>query len=119
MGGYCGWVDITLIVNPLHSPTFMIKIQLKMKLQVGPECGNVLDTFRNVPKTFKQLSNTFQTYARHLPDIFHTPFRHLSVNLPTAPDSFHTPTQKAIVYKISAIRLVRGARAYTQRIKGL
>ena len=95
-----GWVDTTLIIKPLHSPTFMIKSQLKLKLQVGPECGNILDTFRNIPKTFKQLKNTFQTYARHLLKIFHTPFRHLSVILPTAPESFHTLTQKAIVYKI-------------------
>ena len=121
MSGWVGGlVDIPIIINPLHTPNFMIKIQLKLILQVGPECGNILDTFRNFPKTFKQLKNTFQTYARHLPNIFHTPFRHLSVILPTAPNSFHTPTQKAIiVYKISAIRRVRGVRAYNQSIKGL
>ena len=92
-----------------------------MKFQVGPECGNILDTLRNIPKTFKQLKNTFQTYARHLLDIFHTPFRHLSVILPTAPDSFHTASipHKAIVYKMSIIRWVGGGRAYNQRIKGL
>ena len=81
------------------------------------------------PWHFKKLSRNFQTtYERHLPNIFPTPSRylsqksrHLSVILPTPDNSRQLPysiPQKAVVYNISVIRRVRGARAYNQ-IKGL
>ena len=117
VGGWVGgWADFTPIINPIHSPTFMIKTS-KMSTQVEIASWSWVwqhpRHFQKPSKIFKQLKDTFQTCARHLLDIFHTPFRHLSVILLTAQDNFHTLTQKSIVYKISAICRVRGARAYT------
>ena len=114
-----GWVDFTpIIINPLYSLTVMIKTS-KISTQVEiASWAWILDIFINFPETFKQLmKDTFQTYSRHLPDISHTTLgtnQSSSQQVQTA--SIH---QKAVVYNISVIRRVRGARAYVQRIKGL
>ena len=54
-----GWVDFTPIIKPLRGPTCVLKTS-KISTQVGPECGNILDTFLNFKETFKQLREGFK-----------------------------------------------------------
>ena len=115
MSGWVGgWLDITPIINPIHSPTFLIKTS---KILTQVEIASWSWVWQ-LSETFKKLSNNLKTPSKHMPDTFPISFPHLLDTF----QSFSRLLQKASIPQpksllftkfVQSVGLIlRGSRAY-------